>query len=180
VTSGGFDEPTRADFDQAMDQLAHDKLEQMMIALREVGDIFIRAGGVASTRYAVTGAQGLDRLFRELLVEAAERTALYVGRLGDPRLLATYLRPHLEWLRDRALDQIPEAMNTQTALYNHYKAEMTPRLNAVLRDLEIGVVNGRMIARNSDEIFQLKPALWGISINLWALWRAITGRRGQQ
>lgn len=174
---GGFDAPTQADFDRALSQLARDKLDEMLIARRDVQDGFIRAGGLENTRYPLTVADRFDKLYREFLVEAVERTAIYVEQLGAPRLLATYLRPHVEWLRDRALDQIPEAMNTQVGLYNRYKNELTPRLEAVLRDLETGIVNGRVLPSSTDEIFQLKPAFWGFSINLKALWRAIRGKR---
>lgn len=176
MTAGGFDAPTQADFDRALDQLARDKLQEVLVALNEVQAIFIKAGGLQSTRYPVTAADRFDQVYRGFLIEAAERAAIYVGRLGDPRLLASYLRPHLEWLRDRTLDQIPEAMNTQVPLYNRYKNELTPRLEAVLRDLELGIVNGRVLPSSSDEIFQLKPSMWGLSINLKALWRRIAGR----
>lgn len=177
MTVGGFDDPTQIDFDRALSQVARDKLEQMMRARLEIAEMFIKAGGLNAGRYPVTVADRFDQLFREFLVEAADRAAIYIGRLGDPRLLSGYLRPHLELLRDRALDQIPEEMNMKTTLYNKYKAELTPRLDAVLRDLEIGMVNGRVIARSSDEIFQLKPQIWGFSVNLKALWRAVTGKR---
>lgn len=179
MTTGGFDEPTRADFDRALSQLAHDQLEAMMRAKLEVTDIFIKAGGLQASRFPVTVADRFDQIYRAFLVTAADRAAIYVGRLGDPRLLATYLRPHLEWLRDRGLDQIPEELNMKTELYNKYKASLTPRLEAVLRDLEIGVVNGKTIAASAgaDEIFQLKPGAWGFNVNLKALWRAVSGWR---
>lgn len=44
------------------------------------------------------------------------------------------------------------------------------QLTSLLRDVEIGLHGGGSI----DEIFSIKPSVWGISINFKSLWRRLT------
>jgi len=177
-----YDQPTVEDFDRALRILAADKLELMLRARIEVqSDFILNAGGLSHSRYPLTTADRYDQLFRAFIAEAVERAAAYVGKLGMPKELAAWLRPHAEWLRDRAMEEIPKEMNMQAGLQSKYRGEFTTRLDAALRDLEIGIVNGRPIAPppatpKSTDIVQLKPGMWGMSIDLLEIWRRSRAR----
>lgn len=173
-----FDRPTRRDFDAGMQDLANDKLDEMKRAHLQVqSDFIIKAGGLAHSRYPVVTADRYDMIFRAYLSEAADRTAAFIGRLSTPGELATWLRPHAESLRDRALTEIPKADGSRsvtTSLRAKYRAQFTARTVAMLRDLEIGIVNGKALPlQKSTEVLQLKPTLWGMSIDLREVARRI-------
>lgn len=146
-----LDRPTAADFDRAMKQLVHDRLEEMLRSRLEVQHQFIAAGGLAHSRYPVTTADKYDAIYRAFLVDALDRAVPYVGRVGPPKQVAVLLRPHLEGLRDKALSEIPDAMQMKAALESRYRVAFTDRLEAALRDLETGMVNGKVINMTSTQ-----------------------------
>jgi hypothetical protein len=178
-----YENPTVEDFDRALHILAADKLELMLRARIEVqSDCILNAGGLSHSRYPLTTADRYDHLSRAFIAEAVERAAAYVGKLGTPKEVADWLRPHAERLKDRAMEEIPKEMNMQAQLQAKYRAAFTTRLDAALRDLEIGIVNGRTMAPaapstpKSTDIVQLKPGLWGVNIDLLELWRRYRAR----
>jgi hypothetical protein len=110
-----------------------------------VQDTFIKAGGLSHSRYPVTTADAYDKLHAEFVAQAMDLIASYIGRLAAPKQLAEWARPHLEWLTNSALNEIPEAMGVKSALQQKYRPLLEERVDGALRDLAIGMVNGKVV-----------------------------------
>jgi hypothetical protein len=175
-----FDRPTRRGFDAGMHDLTTDKFDEMKRAHIQVQSDFIKAGGLEHSRYPVTTADRYDTILRTYLNEAAERAAAFIDRLSAPGELASWLRPHAESLRDRALAEIPNSPSLHgvtQSLRSHYHTQFTARINQVLRDLEIGIVKGKSIpVQKPADLLQLKPTLWGMGLDLKEVMRRIGAR----
>jgi hypothetical protein len=182
-----YEQPTKGDLDRNLSVIMHDARRMAMAVRGRIVSEAAAQGGLNS-RVPVTIAGAVDGIHRDAIDQAMVVVRNFMERMQlPPKELTGWARPHLENLGDAVLGAIHPAgyPGEHQQAVKQYRAVFQQRLDGALRDAEIGFVKGAGFAQAQQgtalvtaaqprEVLILKPAWFGISIDLKELWRRIS------
>jgi hypothetical protein len=153
--------------------------------LRITSDAILKGAG-RSNRLIIAVIIPFEKSYDKAVGDVAHLIGDYVERRSStPTELGAIARVELESLADRLLAQLPDAGFSHDAarIRAEYREKFQQRLDGAIRDIEIGLVEGRTIATtataNSEsegttaklsDAVTLKPTFMGMSIDLYKAW----------
>lgn len=190
--------PTKADLDRNLSTILRDAHQKARTGKLCLTSEFVARGMGRSTSLIGAVAGLLDGLHREALERASPMLRDFAERMQiAPPGISAIARSHLKNMGNAVLGELPPAgfPTVHQQFRRQYQAIFDQRLEGALRDFEIGFAGGRnqlpkapedqipSVAPKdkAEELFNLKPGLWGMSINLKEALRRVRNRwaRGQ-
>ena len=186
-----YERPTKGDLDRNLSMIfhaAHHKARAECARLKS--DFAVRGMSLKSTSLIGVVVGSVDTIHKEALPQAMRVVLDFAERMPvAPKQIVPWARPHLENLGNTLLAQIPPAgcPAEWQRITAQYRLVFQQRLDGALRDIEIGLIEGRSLAATdsgsapapspppSKELVSVKPGLWGVSIDLKELWRRFMG-----
>lgn len=139
----GFEAPQKDDLERALRSLAEDKILKLRIARNQVTSHAASRGMFHSSGHAQQASLLIDERFREFLTAALGHAAQFVGRIGSAQEVGQLIKPIFERFAVDGLDQIPNVTGMRESLVPKYRVEFNARIASVLRDFEIGLIDGK-------------------------------------
>jgi hypothetical protein len=187
---GMYEKPTREDLLRNIDlQVLHKSRRRALEERGRVQDEFTRAGAFDSTRRLVVTADAVDKVHQEYMAEAVKILHEFAqAGTGTSQELSAWTRPHLDVMNGNLLgvvDAPPTSFKTiREQLAAQYRAVFQQRLDATLRDFEVGFAGGRNVRPPApatppaaQPLWIWRLTFWGSGINLEEAWRRFKGRR---
>jgi hypothetical protein len=140
-----FELPIKGDLDRVLSTLMHDARHKLMIDMNRVTAEASKAGMRQSSRTIVVVASLADQIHAASLKQATPILHDFIARLSlPPTEIAEWARPHLENLGNNLIGLIPPngLPNDHKRIVAQCQADFTQRLDGMLRDVEIGLVEG--------------------------------------
>jgi hypothetical protein len=145
-----FERPTKGDLDRNLSMLMHEARHKVLDESNRVKSEAIQAGALGSNRVIVTVAKAADTIHQDALKQARAILLDFVERMQlAPTEIAAWARPHLENLGNSVLGGVPPNgfPNDHQLIVIQYRAVFQQRLDGMLRDVEIGFVQGAGFSR---------------------------------
>jgi hypothetical protein len=185
-----YETPTKGDLDRNLSTIfhaAHHRARAECARLK--GDFASRGISLGSTNLVGLIVGNIDTIHKEALAQATRVILDFTERMSvAPKQVTPWARPHLENLGNTLLAQmLPAGFPVeQQRIRAQYHLVFQQRLDGILRDIEIGFVEGRSVTSTGTnrpvtpplkrELMSVKPGYFGVSIDLKELWRRLFGR----
>jgi predicted nucleotide-binding protein len=140
-----FEQPIKGDIDRTLSAMTHEARQRLMIEKNRIMAEAAMAGTIESNRIIVTVASFADQNHDASMKQATPLLLAFIERLQlPPAEMTSWARPQLENLGNALLGEIPSHgfPADHKRIVAQYRAVFQERLDGVLRDIEIGFVEG--------------------------------------
>lgn len=170
------DRPTKDDFDRTLSTLANRALNQLQVERNQIKGQAAAIGALHGNQLIIAIADAADKIHVSTMAQVTTTLHEFTQRMElSPTQITAWARPGLENFGNTLLAQIAEngfPADHQRIVAEH-RVKFIKRLDAALRDVVIGLggsANSRA-PTPKPEIFHLKPGMWGVSVDLKALFK---------
>lgn len=143
-------------------------------------------GALHGSRLIIALIIPFEKIYYSTVADVARRAGAFLEATPiSAAELSNVARAELESFADRLLNQLPDRLFPQdaTRIRGEYRQKFQQSLDGALRDIKIGLIEGRAIstmvasneaeasAPNLSEVVTLKPTFMGMGIDLLKAWQ---------